>query len=882
MKFTVKIFPILFLYAMCAAGGSAAQQAGGGAAMSLQPQTPADLCRSAEKAKKAKDYERAADLYTQALAMDPAGTCGGAKPGRAQCGRGDTYLLLGRPEEALSDLDKAGELDPLNPDVYAYRGFARVRQKKMKEAEEEFDKALGIDPRNVLARAGRQMVSALTQMANILQKMNRAARTGQGAPAVLAPAGSASQQQDCYGLKDQFERGKACYAAGKYSAAIDNLKKALGADPGREAEIKQYLIKAYGARSSASFQAGGYDQCIADLDEILKLEPGLDDVRKTRDFIVQTHGVGSAGQPSVQPASNLLAAPAALLQQQQAAQSAYGGGSYSGSGYTGPNSAPGVPLPAADQPAGRSFGDQMGSMQDAVDKAEAAVKFASLMVTLAMVLVALFAVMLIIMRRNPDGKGYVLRPGVRAACDNWLGLLKLCFSAPSAGPSGAGASTGGIAALVRDGNYEEARAALVRKAPLDIADYDLFLEIYVKQGDFMRARLTADKVEQRFTDQPGRQRDHKLYLALTDRCRDAGQDDLARRLRRIAAGGMLKSVSVKLAPALFYDIAAALEKDGDNKLAADLYRELMAGGRPYRDSAQRFAQIKDLPDTRTGFPASWSAPAARPAGPVSEPALVLDRYEVKRMIGEGEMGVVYEAWDRQRGRKVALKKMRSWLKNYPEERERFLREAGIVQRLKHPNIVGVQAIAEKDGDIYMVFDFIDGRPLSESIRGINRVPLSKCKEIFRGVCEAVHYAHVNNIIHRDLKPDNILLDAQGRAFVTDFGLASELRDGLTRVSHQTMSGTPAYMAPEQHKGVVKKESDIYALGVCLYETLAGKRPFSGGDFHKQKCERDYRDITSALPWLPAGIDGVIGRALAPEPAARFADALEFYEALKKL
>jgi serine/threonine-protein kinase len=105
---------------------------------------------------------------------------------------------------------------------------------------------------------------------------------------------------------------------------------------------------------------------------------------------------------------------------------------------------------------------------------------------------------------------------------------------------------------------------------------------------------------------------------------------------------------------------------------------------------------------------------------------------------------------------------------------------------------------------------------------------------------------------------------------------------MTRLTHQTTSGTPAYMAPEQHEGLVKKESDIYAMGVCLYEMLVGKLPFDGEDYQGMKRSQGYKAVSAVLPWLPAGIDNVIDRALAPEPSQRYADALELYDALKDL
>jgi len=177
---------------------------------------------------------------------------------------------------------------------------------------------------------------------------------------------------------------------------------------------------------------------------------------------------------------------------------------------------------------------------------------------------------------------------------------------------------------------------------------------------------------------------------------------------------------------------------------------------------------------------------------------------------------------------------------------------------------------------------VDGRPASDVLRERKRFPLKECKEIFKGVCAAVHYAHKNNVVHRDLKPANIMLDASFRAMVVDFGLASELKESLTRVTHQTMSGTPAYMAPEQAAGIVKREADIYAMGVCLYEMLTGELPFNGPDTLKRKNEKVYREVSSLFPWLPGGVDSLLARALEPAPSQRIDDALDFYDGLKDL
>jgi tetratricopeptide (TPR) repeat protein len=438
--------------------------------------------------------------------------------------------------------------------------------------------------------------------------------------------------------------------------------------------------------------------------------------------------------------------------------------------------------------------------------------------------------------------------------------------------------------LFSDKQYEEALKVLSKKPSdqIDPGDLNLFLDLYIKVGDFYRAKLTLNRIAEELRDYPDLAGEYAYYLSLAPACKEKGETALAFQLRETGVKFMLQALSVGEAPQKIYSLASELEKEGENGLALMLYQAFVRAGYQYHDAAERYKLLQIRP-------AAPSAPQARAPATAQHTGRshlfgqVLDgRYQIRGNLGEGAMGIVYEGWDLKSARKVAIKQMHSWLKTYPEEYIRLKHEAEIVGRLKHPHIVGVNAITEQAGEIFLVFDFVEGRPLSDILRERKRLPLADCLAIFKGVCEAVHYAHKENVIHRDLKLANIMVDAGGRAMVVDFGLASELRESLTRVSHQTMSGTPAYMAPEQYAGVVKRESDVYAIGVCLYELLTGELPFQGGDPLKQKKEKDYREVSSMLPWLPGGIDGLLARALEPEPSQRIADALDFFEALKKI
>jgi tetratricopeptide (TPR) repeat protein len=441
-------------------------------------------------------------------------------------------------------------------------------------------------------------------------------------------------------------------------------------------------------------------------------------------------------------------------------------------------------------------------------------------------------------------------------------------------------------ALAAQQNYEGARNLLARKGQPDLQDYHLFLEIYVRLGDLMRAKLTASQIAYELETRPGNVCEYSLYFSLAEACKGEEWAALAHQLRQMGLSGMLKALPFIDAKEDYYTLGLSFEGQGETDLALKIYQQFEGEERLYKDVAARCRRLKEMkappPAPPAGSQANPAAPAPAAPGVNVYGQTLAGRYEVKGDLGEGGMGIVYEGWDPLDHKKVAIKRMHSWLKEYPEEYARFKKEAEIVSRLKHPNIIGVYGVIEQAGDVYLVFDYIAGRTLDSIIKETRGLRLAECKQVMQGVCGAVDYAHRYNIIHRDLKPANIMVQPDGGVMVMDFGLASELRDSMTRVTHHTMSGTPIYMAPEQSQGIVKKECDVYALGVCLYEMLTAKVPFGGADLQKQKGLKDYREVTALLPWLPSGIDQVIGRALEPEPEHRYASPLDFYADLEAL
>lgn len=255
------------------------------------------------------------------------------------------------------------------------------------------------------------------------------------------------------------------------------------------------------------------------------------------------------------------------------------------------------------------------------------------------------------------------------------------------------------------------------------------------------------------------------------------------------------------------------------------------------------------------------------------------KYKIERKIGEGGMGIVYEAVDQSLDRKVAIKKMNEEIKLDGREKHRFLEEARTVAMLRHPNIVEIHTIFEEDDNIYLVFEHVSGVTLDKMLRKEARLNFSAARRIFSEAAKALDYAHSKNVVHRDLKLSNIMISDENEVKVMDFGLARRALESLARVSSREVVGSPAYMPPEQDLGGFSKESDIYSLGICLYEVLTGELPFKGPDFHYQKERMLYQPASDAVPGLPAAVDGLIAKALAPEKSDRFQTAAEFRRVL---
>jgi tRNA A-37 threonylcarbamoyl transferase component Bud32 len=245
---------------------------------------------------------------------------------------------------------------------------------------------------------------------------------------------------------------------------------------------------------------------------------------------------------------------------------------------------------------------------------------------------------------------------------------------------------------------------------------------------------------------------------------------------------------------------------------------------------------------------------------------------VLRIVGQGGMGAVYLARQKALDRVVAIKLIRTAHEDDPTFAARFAREARAMAKLSHPNIVAVHDTGEAGGLPFLVMEYVDGVTLRDAIR-TKAVTPAEALAIIPQICDALEYAHKHGVVHRDIKPENILLDANGRVKIADFGLAKLADpDSMSLTGTMQAMGTPHYMAPEQWEkpAEVDHRADIYALGVVLYELLTGELPLGRFDPPSVKSRVDAR------------IDELVLRALAKEPGRRYQHATDVKLALAKI
>src|SRR6201997_1715605 len=253
------------------------------------------------------------------------------------------------------------------------------------------------------------------------------------------------------------------------------------------------------------------------------------------------------------------------------------------------------------------------------------------------------------------------------------------------------------------------------------------------------------------------------------------------------------------------------------------------------------------------------------------------RYRLEARIGSGGMSTVYRATDETLQRQVAIKLMNREIASDSDQLERFRREARAVAQLSHPHIVGVIDYGEDDSRPYIVFEYVEGETLKERIRRNGRLPLPEAVAYAIEIARALGTAHARHIVHRDVKPQNVLIDDEGSAKVTDFGIARTLDEaGLT--ADGRVLGTTDYVSPEQALGhPVTGQSDLYSLGVVLYEMLVGEVPFKGESqvaVAMKHVREQLPDGQAKRPEVSAALAAVIDHATAKHLEDRYADDAE--------
>jgi serine/threonine-protein kinase len=260
------------------------------------------------------------------------------------------------------------------------------------------------------------------------------------------------------------------------------------------------------------------------------------------------------------------------------------------------------------------------------------------------------------------------------------------------------------------------------------------------------------------------------------------------------------------------------------------------------------------------------------------------RYRILRKLGAGGMANVYLAEDQELGRRVAIKILNEKHANDGQFIERFRREAKNAAALSHPNIVSIYDRGEAEGTYYIAMEYLDGRSLKELIVSRGPAPVNVALEYTRQMLAALRFAHRHGIVHRDIKPHNVLVDSEGRVKVTDFGIARAGASQMTEAG--SIVGTAQYLSPEQARGgVVDQRSDLYSLGVVLYELLTGETPFQGDtpvEIAMKHLSTAPEPPSALRPDLPRELDMVVIRALAKDPEDRYQSAEEMDADLERV
>jgi tetratricopeptide (TPR) repeat protein len=399
---------------------------------------------------------------------------------------------------------------------------------------------------------------------------------------------------------------------------------------------------------------------------------------------------------------------------------------------------------------------------------------------------------------------------------------------------------------------------------------------YSERGLLDKAIAVLQKVE------PAAPECRTASLLLGQVFREKGMLDLAHEyFRRSVAEQELSRSNLEN----YYQLAVCAERLNQAEEAARVYEQILIVDFHYKDVANRLNAIKaartvlETPST----PAMMEATVSRPGPETAQPEAVSqsERYTLLEEVGRGGMGIVYRARDNILERVVAFKVLPANLKDHPQALKNFFREAKSAARLNHPNIVTVYDAGDEAGTYYIAMEFVEGETIKQILNREGRLPVKAVLMIAGQVCRAIEYAHERRIIHRDIKSSNIMWTPDKQVKLMDFGLAKVVEEVK---GYQTIaSGTPYYMSPEQTLGRnIDHHTDIYSMGITMYEMATGKLPFMKGDAAYHHVHTAPPVARNENPEIPESLSDIILKCMQKKPEDRFDSARDLFKALRQV
>lgn len=432
--------------------------------------------------------------------------------------------------------------------------------------------------------------------------------------------------------------------------------------------------------------------------------------------------------------------------------------------------------------------------------------------------------------------------------------------------------------FVEAGRYESAAACYEKGGRLQEASelytkielFDKAAQIEESIGNFYRAALLLK--------QQGKLQQSISYLQKVDSQSEQYYDASILLSQLLIEGGMMEAARERIQKIVsqepissrnlefYYQLALVYEKSKEFEEAQKLYEKILAEDFNYKDAKSRSDLLKKaLTEVKKVLEASRVEKPAKPAAPSL--AAGKSRYKILKKIGQGGMGIVYQAEDDVLGRIVAYKVLSAAIKENQTILQNFLQEARIAAALNHPNVVTLYDTGRNGDEIFITMEFVDGISLKEYLEK-NGPSMTELIKIMKEICRGVEYAHTKNVVHRDLKPANVMLTRDLTVKIMDFGLAKIVTESMA--DKTSVKGTPLYMAPEQILGQkVDHQSDIYALGCTFYRMVAGRPPFIQGDIYYHHLHTVPKTPRSLNPKLPEDLDRIILKCIEKEKSKRY-------------